>query len=173
MDRPETPRAADEVTTLLAFLEQQRAIVAWKCADLSPAALTTTLGKSTMTLGGLLKHLANTEDAWCSWRLHGHDRHAPWDTIDWAADPTWDWHSAATDTPERLHTLWEESVTRSRTLVTEALTDGGLDRLAHRPAPDGIRPSLRWILLHLIEEYARHAGHADLIRESIDGTTGE
>jgi uncharacterized damage-inducible protein DinB len=173
MNRPETPKAADEVTTLLAFLEQQRAIVAWKCANLSATALTATVGKSTMALGGLLKHLANTEDAWCSWRLHGHDRHTPWDTIDWATDPTWDWHSAATDTPAQLHTLWEESVTRSRALVTEALADGGLDRLAHRPAHDGALPSLRWILLHLIEEYARHAGHADLIRESIDGVTGE
>jgi hypothetical protein len=58
-------------------------------------------------------------------------------------------------------------------LVDEALADGGLDRLAQRTSPDGQAPSLRWILLHMIEEYARHNGHADLIREFVDGQTGE
>ena len=62
---------------------------------------------------------------------------------------------------------------RSRALVAEALADGGLDRLARRTWPDGRTPSLRWILTHLIEEYARHNGHADLLRESVDGATGE
>ncbi len=65
--------------------------------------------------------------------------------MDWKADPDWDWHSAAEDTPEQLQTLW----------------------------PDGRAPSLRWILFHLVEEYARHNGHADLLRESVDGLTGE
>jgi hypothetical protein len=64
-------------------------------------------------------------------------------------------------------------VARSRSLVTEALGDGGLERLARRTWPDGRAPSLRWILVHMIEEYARHNGHADLLRESVDGLTGE
>ncbi len=58
-------------------------------------------------------------------------------------------------------------------MVAEALADGGLDRLSRVPWPDGSTPSLRWILVHMIEEYARHNGHADLIRESVDGETGE
>jgi hypothetical protein len=58
-------------------------------------------------------------------------------------------------------------------LVTEALADGGLERLTQRTWPDGRAPSLRWILVHMIEEYARHNGHADLLRESVDGLTGE
>ena len=87
--------------------------------------------------------------------------------------PTRDWDSAAEDTPEQLHTLWQDAVARSRPLVAEALADGGLDRLARRTWPDGRAPSLRWILVHLIEEYARHNGHADLLRESVDGLTGE
>ncbi len=62
---------------------------------------------------------------------------------------------------------------RSRSLVAEALADGGLDRLAQRTWPDGRAPSLRRILIDVIEEYARHVGHADLIRESVDGLTGE
>ena len=62
---------------------------------------------------------------------------------------------------------------RSRAAVAEALADGGLDRLAKVPWRDGRAPSLRWIVVHMIEEYARHNGHADLLRESIDGETGE
>ena len=69
--------------------------------------------------------------------------------------------------------LWSDAVERSRQLVATALVDGGLDQLARRTWPDGTAPSLRWILLHMIEEYARHNGHADLIRESVDGATGE
>ena len=70
--------------------------------------------------------------------------------------------------------LWGDTVARSRALVVEALADGdGLDRLALRTWPDGRAPSLRRILIDLIEEYARHVGHADLIRESVDGLVGE
>jgi hypothetical protein len=93
--------------------------------------------------------------------------------VDWKADPDWDWHSAAEDTPEQLHTLWQDTVARSRSLVAEALADGGLERLARRTDSGGEAPSLRWILVHLVEEYARHNGHADLLRESVDGLTGE
>ena len=64
-------------------------------------------------------------------------------------------------------------MTRSRSLVAEALANGGLEQPAQRTWPDGRAPSLRWILCHLIEEYARHNGHADLLRESVDGLTGE
>jgi uncharacterized damage-inducible protein DinB len=132
-----------------------------------------TVGVSAMTLGGMLKHLAFVEDWWCSRWLHGRDPQPPWDAVDWDADPDWDWRSAATDPPEQLRGLWEETVARSRSAVAEALADGGLDRVARRTWPDGRAPSLRWILLHLVEEYARHNGHADLLRESVDGLTGE
>jgi uncharacterized damage-inducible protein DinB len=171
--RPEPPLAADETATLLGFLDHQRATLAWKCAGLDIAGLRATIAVSSMTLGGLLKHLAYVEDAWCSRALHGLDRQPPWDTVDWKADPDWDWHSAAEDTPDQLHALWQDAVARSRSLVTEALADGGLERPARRTWPDGRAPSLRWILCHLIEEYARHNGHADLLRESVDGRTGE
>ncbi len=121
----------------------------------------------------MLKHLAYVEDLWCSRWLHGRDPAPPWDTVDWDADRDWDWHSAAEDTPEQLRTLWEDTAARSRSLGAEALADGGLERLARRTSSDGEAPSLRWILLHLVEEYARHNGHADLLRESVDGLTGE
>jgi uncharacterized damage-inducible protein DinB len=171
--RPEPPLTGDETATLLGFLEYQRATLAWKCAGLDAAGLGATVGASSMSLGGMLKHLAAVEEGWFSWRLHGRDRPSPWDTVDWAADPDWEWHSAAEDTSEQLFALWQDAVAHSRSLVAQALADGGLEQLARRPWPDGRAPSLRWILCHMIEEYARHNGHADLLRESVDGLTGE
>jgi uncharacterized damage-inducible protein DinB len=171
--RPEPPVAADEAATLLGFLDYQRATLAWKCAGLGAAGLKATVGVSSMTLGGMLKHMAYVEDHWFWWWLQGRDPQSPWDAVDWKADPDWEWHSAGADSPEQLRSCWQDAVGRSRALVAEALADGGLGRPARRTWPDGRSPSLRWILCHMIEEYARHNGHADLIRESVDGATGE
>src|SRR5262249_61980985 len=110
---------------------------------------------------------------WLPGRLSTRARHPPWDTVDWDAAPDWEWHSAAGDTPEQLMTLWQDNVARSRSAVAEAMAGGGLDLLAQRTWPDGRAPNLRWIACHMIEGYARHNGHADLIRESVDGLTGE
>ena len=172
-DGPGPPVAGDETATLLGSLERQRATLAWKCGGLDAAGLRATVAASSITLGGLLKHLALVEDDYFTRRLHGRELGPPWDTVDWDADPDWEWHSAAEDTPEQLQTLWQDAVARSRSAVTEALADGGLGQLARRTWPDGRSPSLRRILIDLIEEYARHAGHADLIRESVDGLVGE
>jgi uncharacterized damage-inducible protein DinB len=171
--RPEPPLAAGEAETLTGFLDYQRATLAWKCAGLDAAGLRTTVAASSMTLGGLLKHMAWVEVSWFSEWLYGRDAEPPWDTVDWDADRDWEWHTAAEDSPEQLLGMWQDAVTRSRALVAAALADGGLGRLADRKWRDGRSPSLRWILCHMIEEYARHNGHADLIRESIDGETGE
>jgi uncharacterized damage-inducible protein DinB len=171
--RPEPPLASDETATLVGFLDYQRATFAWKCAGLDEAGLKATVGVSTMTLGGLLKHLAYVEDHWFSHRIWGNKRQAVWNAVDWDADPDWEWHSAAEDSPDQLHALWQDAVSRSRDLLTEALADGGLDQPALRTLPDGRTPSVRWIVVHMIEEYARHNGHADLLRESVDGLIGE
>ncbi len=171
--RPEPPAAGDETATLLGSLERQRATLAWKCGGLDAAGMRATVGASSITLGGLLKHLALVEDDYFSGRLHGRDPRPPWDTVDWDADPDWEWHSTAGDTPDQLMALWQDAAARSRSAVAEALADGGLGRLARRGWPDGRAPSLRRTLIDLIEEYARHVGHADLIRESVDGLTGE
>jgi uncharacterized damage-inducible protein DinB len=171
--RTEPPVAADEIASALGFLDYQRATLAWKVAGLDATGLNTKVAASSMTLGGMLKHLAYVEDHWFSRYLHGNDPRAPWDVVDWHADRDWDWNSAAADTPEQLMSLWHEAVNRSRELVAEALATGDLGQPARRAWPDGRAPSLRWIVLHMIEEYARHNGHADLIREAIDGLTGE
>jgi uncharacterized damage-inducible protein DinB len=171
--RPEPPSAGDETATILGFLEFQRATLAWKCAGLDREQLNAKIATSTMTLGGMIKHLAYVEEWWCAQWLQGREPSPPWDDVDWESDADWDWHSAASDSPEQLHSLWLTAVEQSRTFVAEALAEAGLDMLAQRQGTDGRSPSLRWILLHLIEEYARHNGHADILRESIDGHTGE
>ena len=171
--RQEPPLAGDEAATLLGYLDYQRATLEWKCSGLDAAGLAATLAPTSMTLGGLLKHLARVEQWWFSFRFSGTDPGPPWDGADWVADPDWDLHSAADDSPDDLRALWRDEVARSRAIVEEALETGTLDQLAARPLHDGRRASLRWILCHLIEEYARHNGHADLLRESIDGQVGE
>jgi hypothetical protein len=173
MTHPEPPVAGDETATLAGSLERQRATFAWKSGGLDAAGLRATVGASSMTLGGLLKHLALVEDQYFSRRLLDRDPAPPWDTVDWTADPDWDWHSAAGDSPGQLYALWRDAVARSRSILTEVLAGDGLGQLARRPWPDGRAPSLRRILIDLIEEYARHVGHADLLRESVDGLVGE
>ncbi len=108
--RPQPPVAADETATLLGFLEYGRATVAWKCSGLDMAGLKTRLGPSSMTLGGMLKHLAHVEDYWFSYALHGRDAAAPWQSVDWNADPDWDWHLTADDSPEHLFVMWRTAV---------------------------------------------------------------
>ncbi|MEA2506395.1 MAG: hypothetical protein QOH48_1013 [Actinomycetota bacterium] len=180
---PEPPLAGDETATLLGSLERQRATLAWKCGGLDAPDLRVTVGASSITLGGLLKHLALVEDDHFSRLWLGREPGppwAPWDAVDWEADPDWEWHSAAEDSPEQLFTLWQDAVARSRSIITNALSQGGLEQLGQhvnppdsRPEFRGKSPNLRRILIDLIEEYARHVGHADLIRESVDGLVGE
>jgi uncharacterized damage-inducible protein DinB len=167
------PVAGNELDTLLGALERQRKYVAWKCGNLDSAGLSARLAPSAITLGGLLKHLALVEDDWFSVKLHGRDPHPPWNSVDWDADPDWEWHSAGQDSPQQLLSLWQDATDRSRALVAEAIADGGLEGLASFSWPGGRTPNLRRLLIDMIEEYARHIGHADLIRESVDGLTGE
>ena len=171
--RPEPPSAGDEVATLRGFLEFQRATFAWKTDGLDAAGLRSTVGVSPMTLGGMLAHLSLVEDSWFTERLQGRGLPAPWTDVDWDADPDADWALVDRLGPDELRSLWRTSVERSRAAVADALADGGLGGLAVSVDSDGRSPSLRWILVHMIEEYARHNGHADLLRESVDGATGE
>jgi len=173
--RPEPPLESGETATLLGFLDYQRATLEWKSRGLSDAQLRVALPPTSMTLGGLLKHLALVEDHWFAQVVAGEPQPQPWAAIDWATDPDWDWHSADRDTGDELRALWAERVERSRAIVDAQLAEGETEGLARsHSAWDGQgRVSLRWVLLHMVEEYARHNGHADLLRESIDGQTGE
>jgi hypothetical protein len=170
----EPPVAGNEADTLLGALERQRRYLAWKCGNLDSAGLQATHAPSTMTLGGLIKHLALVEDEYFWVTLAGRPRPAPWDGVDFDADPNWEWRTAADDSPDQLMALWEGAVGRSRAVVAETFASGGeLDQLVSVTSPSGHTPSVRRVIMDMIEEYARHVGHADLIRESVDGLVGE
>jgi Protein of unknown function (DUF664) len=108
-----------------------------------------------------------------STRLSGAPPRVSWDAVDRDADPDWEFTSAAGDTPQQLYTLWDDAVERSRARLDAALADGGLDQVIHVSGPDGRHASLRRLVCDLIEEYGRHTGHADLLREAVDGLVGE
>jgi uncharacterized damage-inducible protein DinB len=173
--RVDPPLRADEATTLRAFLDFHRQTLRRKAAGLTAAQLRARLAPSTMTLGGLLKHLAYVEDHWTGVVLRGTGRRPPFDAAPWADDPDWEWHSAAGDDPAALWALWDAAVAASDAALDAALAGPeGLDTLsAGEDRHGGGRFSLRWILVHLVEEYARHNGHADLLREAVDGVVGE
>jgi hypothetical protein len=172
--RTEPPLRADELSTLRGFLDFHRQTLRWKTTGLTADQLRTAVPPSDMTLGGLIKHLAYVESHWFSHVLRDGATRPPFDDVDWDADADWDWHSAADDSPETLHTLFDEAVAASDRDLEAALATGGLDQLSvHESRRYGGGFSLRWILGHMIEEYARHNGHADLIRETLDGMTGE
>jgi uncharacterized damage-inducible protein DinB len=158
----------DEIDTAVITLERNRRTFAWKCADVGADGMRLRLGASSLTLGGLLKHLAWVEELYFQNMLVGRPAMAPFDQLDLERDwEDWAWSTAADDSPDVLYALWVETVHRSRNALSEALSRGGLDQTTE----DGM--SLRRLLADMIEEYARHTGHADLLREQVDGATGE
>lgn len=174
--RPEPALAVGELQTLLGFLEFHRATLEWKTRGLTTEQLRRSIGASSMTLGGLLMHVAYVEDQWFICGVHDRERMTPWATVDWKATPNWEWDVAHVMSADAIRNQWTTSVERCRVAFDEAVRAGNPDALgtfAKRAMPSGERVSLRWILVHMIEEYARHNGHADLLREAIDGETGE
>jgi uncharacterized damage-inducible protein DinB len=171
--RAEAPIRADELTALRGFLDYHRDTFRWKCSGLTQQQLAQTHPPSTMTLGGMMKHLALNEVGWFGHTMSGEADPPPFTDIDWNADPDWEWRTAADDSPEELRALYDDFVRRADAAIDGALARDGLDTLSVQESSQGGAFTLRWILLHMIEEYARHNGQADLIRESIDGETGE
>lgn len=169
----EPPLAGTEAEHLVGALERLRATFRWKADDLDADGLRTRVGASSLTLGGLLKHLALVEDEMSGRKLDGTPPGPPWDAADRDAHPGWEFTSAADDTPKALYDLYDAGVERSRARLGAALAAGGLDQPVHAADPDGRHASLRRLVCDLIEEYGRHTGHADLLREAVDGRVGE
>ncbi|MEU6076769.1 DUF664 domain-containing protein [Micromonospora sp. NPDC047074] len=164
---------AGEVEMLLFALDRSRAQFAWKCGGLDAAGLNRSCPPSTMTIGGLLKHMALVEELYTI-DFTGEPPGPPLDVAEAATDHEWAWRTAADDTPEALYDLWRRAVAHSRAAMTKVLADGGLDQPAkYRTSADGTPPNLRRIVVDLHDEYARHVGHADLLREAVDGLVGE
>jgi hypothetical protein len=162
--RPDPPTEAGEKETLVGFLDFQRATLRWKCEGLTPEQLgTATVGPSSMTLHGLIRHVTEDEISWFVGPFTDERFEYPY----WTAEkPERPW----TDLDPRdyfadLH-RYDEAVERARAVIVDLEPD-------QIGEEDGKRYSLRWVLVHMIEEYARHNGHADLLRERLDGSTGE
>jgi len=172
LERVDPPLAGDERAILLGFLDYQRDTLRMKTAGLDAAQLEAALAPSTMTLGGMLKHLAFVEHWWFECVFLGEEYAEPWASVDWKDDADWDWHSATHDTPEELRAMLDRACAASDAVLSATADLGALSKRTSRRRADE-RFSLRWIMAHMIEEYARHNGHADLIRESIDGESGE
>ncbi len=165
----EPPLAGDEAHTLVGSLERVRRTFEWKCADLDAAEMSVRIGDSAITLGGLVRHLTRVEGETFAWKLHDRNPSIP----GLPDNPHDDWNWTADDDPAATWRTWCEAVERSRVLLAEALADGGLDRARGHEFEGWGTPSVRRLMVDIIEEYARHVGHADLIRESIDGRIGE
>jgi Protein of unknown function (DUF664) len=167
------PLAGTEIEQLTGALDRLRTTFRWKADDLDQAGLQARIGASALTIGGLLKHLAACEDYIFTTKLAGQPVGAPWDTLGSDGSNDWEFTSAAGDGPGELYSLYDAAVERSRARLTEALSSGGLDQLVHASSPEGEHASLRRLVCDLIEEYGRHTGHADLLREAVDGRVGE
>lgn len=175
--RPRTPYVGDERTMLDGWLDYQRQTLLLKCAGLTAEQLkTASVAPSNLTLLGLVRHLANTERWWFRIRFAGEPLtplNSPDETPDGGFEdvPESDFDDVPDADPEVDFATFLAEVEASRRTVA----DRDLDETFHRTRDDGSTSeiSLRWVYVHMIEEYARHNGHADLIRERIDGTTGQ
>jgi predicted enzyme related to lactoylglutathione lyase len=167
MRRMTFDRAAGERTLLESMLEWYRDGVLRKVDGVRDHHARTSPVRSGTTIAGIVKHLAAVEDGWFSTAFAGHPEPEPWASVDWDADPDWEWRTATGEPLAASVELYRAACERSRGVVAaHRLDDVGADR---------IRPpfTLRFAMLHLVEETARHLGHIDILREHLDGTTGD
>ena len=162
-DRPVTiPRVGDERTLLCAMVDYQRAVLLRKVGGLDEDDLRRTMTPTGLTLLGLVKHLAYIERYWFQQVFAGETVSMPWSDD----DPDADWRPAVGESAQEIVSLYLGEAERSRQIAASAELD---EMSAHHD----VSVSLRWVLLHMVEELARHLGHADLMRERIDGATGD
>jgi len=163
---PDGTATADELAMLTNILEWYRAAVMRKVTAISPTVARTSPLRSGTTIVGLVKHLALVEDSWLCDRFAGSPEPEPWASAPFDDDWDWEFHSAVDEPMDDVLALYELACQRSR----DAAEGHSLDD----HAANASRPfTLRFAYLHLIEETARHVGHLDILREYLDGTTGE
>jgi hypothetical protein len=168
--RQDPEPSGPELQQLCAFLDFQRETVLLKAEGLDAPQFGQTLPPSKLTIGGLLNHLALVEDSWFRERFAGLPEDELWAGVDWKADPDFEFRTGGELDPDEVRQRYRDACDRSREVVAAAES---LDQLSAGVSRDGSHWDLRWVLIHMIEETARHAGHADFIRESIDGEVGE
>ena len=165
LERPDPPMIADEREMLRAFLDFHRGTIAMKCEGLSDEDLRRqSMPPSTLSLLGLVRHMAEVERTWFRKVVNGEDLPLVWsDENDYQVA-----YDATGSTRAEAFAAWEAEVEHSRRIEREAES---LDIIRYNPRW-GEDVSLRMVMMHMVHEYARHSGHADLLREGIDGTTG-
>ena len=169
MERPPyPPRAGSERDTMVGYLDYYRAVLIDKASGLTKEQANQALPPSNLTVINLVHHMAIVEHWWFSVFFAGGEPAEPWAEI-WDDDPDWEFHHSHEFEPEEIIARYEMEIARSDAIIA-ATSD--LEALSVKERK-GQHFSLRWILAHLLEEIARHAGHADLIRESVDGETGD
>ena len=161
-DRPEPPYLGDEDQTLVGFLDFHRATLLWKLEGLDDEQLRRPMVPSGTSLLGMVKHLAYVERWWFQQVWAGREATYPFTD----EDPDADWRVEPSETTADILALYRGECDASREIVAAA----SLDEVAHHPRR---KLSRRWILVHMIEETARHNGQADILREQLDGVTGE
>ena len=164
------PMTASERDSLAQYLDYQRETMLLKAEGLTKEQFAQRVPSSGLTLAGLLYHLALVEESWFEEDFLGLPPREDWAGVDWGADPDFEFRVALDKEPEWLRDRYRDACDRARRVAADAAS---LDAVAVKPLRDGRSFTLRWMMLHMIEETARHAGHADLLREAIDGATGE
>ena len=175
VSRTDPPLAATEADTLRGYLDYHRDTMLLKAEGLSQEQLSQTHPPSTLTLGGLLKHAALNDDWWFCRVFEGRETEPDWVPAGaFDADEDWELHSAKDDSPEELRRIFASARSDADAAIDRALAKDGLETISVTMSRRQRTPfSLRWIILHMIEEYARHIGHADMLREAVDGQVGE
>jgi len=163
--RPEPPLAGTEKEMLVGFLDFLRATILWKADGLSDEELRRPHEPSGLTLLGLIKHLAYVERSWFQRRFLGDDVEVPWTK----EDPDADWRIEPGETTQAIRDLYQQEID----IANRVIAEHNLDAPARNVDPSREGLQLRWIVTHMIEETARHCGHADFMREAIDGQVGE
>jgi hypothetical protein len=159
-----------EAEMLCFAVDRARRQFAWKTGGLDAEQLRRQHPPSSMTLAGLVKHMAFVEAGFTA-KAAEQPVGPPWDARDWVGNDLWGWESAVTDDPRELYELWYGEVLRARAAWAELSADGGLDVTLERDDPGWV-VSRRRVLVDLLEEYLKHTGHADVLREAIDGLRG-
>lgn len=155
---------------LLFALDRVHRQFAWKTGGLNAEQLGRRHPPSTMTLAGLIKHLASVEAVWTA-RALGEGPDSPWDEVDRAADPEWDWRTAVTEGPEVLYDLWYRTAAHTRSAWTQIVADDRLEDTVPWDSNDYL-VNLRRVLVDILEENLLHTGQASMIREAVDGLIG-
>ena len=162
--------ATSERESLGQYLDYQRETILLKTEGLTKEQLGQRIPTSSLTLAGILYHLALNEEGWFEVDFLGHEPREDFQGIDWDADPDYEFRTALEKEPDWLRRRYRDACNRARQVTATA---GSMDDLSVSTRIGGKPYTLRWLMMHLIEETARHAGHADLLREAIDGTVGE